>query len=58
MKIEGFESSMQKQMLHQIHLQAPIDSRRKIMSAEQEFKWFIAAVLGWLSVIVVVAIMM
>lgn len=58
MKAEGFGNSMQEQMLHQIHLQPQTNSQRKSMSAEQEFKWFIAAVLGWLLILVVVAFMM
>lgn len=57
MKIEGFGNVVQEPTLHQIHLQPQVNSRRKTMSAQQEFKWFIAAVLGWLLAMVAIASM-
>jgi hypothetical protein len=56
MNAEGFGNSVPEQVLHQIHLQPRTNNRRKSMSAEQELKWFIAAVLGSLLVMVIVAI--
>jgi hypothetical protein len=56
MNAEGFGNSVPERMLHRIHLQPPTNGHRKSMSAEQELRWFIAAVLGSLLAMVLIAI--